>query len=567
MANLSRELTVSPQATHIAEIGSLARAVEAERAGHYVAAWQEALKAIALRPFHPEAYIQMASTAVAAGDPGAALRAAQRALDLTPKWPTAQQVAQALERTIKAHRKQRKVATPIAWPALPDPNRKPRLSVCMIVKNEERFLGQCLASVKDIADELIVIDTGSTDRTIEIAREHGAQVGHFEWCNDFAAARNASIAPATGDWILFLDADEELSPTEKAELPRLLSQTQVSLYRLPLINSHQGEKSQSYVPRLFRNPPGLMFYGCVHEGVLSFIEKICNPWQLSIDFCNLKILHHGYEPAVMIERNKIQRNHDLLRKAILENPNEFYFHMQLGLELGRMGKKEESFQEYAEALRLAETIAISKITPEVRETLLTQYSAYLIVERRFAEVIKVLTGALAKNGLLTASHLMVRARAYIHLKQPIKALNDAELAHSYRMNGTLFPSAINPQSLALEAMMGEVFFINQRYPEALEYFSVALKVDHPELRTVLAYTECLDRSGKTGEALEYLHDIILNRSNIPAIWIHGASLLLRHEELKIVAAEWIAEAKVYHPEDMQVEALANRVKQQSENYN
>jgi glycosyltransferase involved in cell wall biosynthesis len=567
MENLIFQPTVSPQATPIAEIGSLARAVEAERGGHYVVAWQEALKAIALRPFHPEAYIQMASTAVAAGDPEAALRAAQRALALTPKWPTAQQVVTALERTLNDRRKQRKTAKLIAWPELPDPNREPRLSVCMIVKNEERFLGQCLASVKDIADELIVIDTGSTDRTVEIAREHGAQVGHFEWCDDFAAARNASIAPATGDWILFLDADEELSPTEKAELPRLLSQTQVSLYRLPLINTHQGEKSQSYVPRLFRNPPALMFYGCVHEGVLTFIEKICNPWQLSIDFCNLKILHHGYEPAVMQERNKIQRNHDLLRKAILENPNEFYFHMQLGLELGRMGKKEESFQEYAEALRLAETIAINRITPEVRETLLTQYSAYLIVENRFTEVIEVLTGALAKLGPLTASHLMVRARAYIHLKQPIKALNDAELAHSYRMNGTLFPSAINPQSLALEAMMAEVFFINQRYAEALDYFSVALKADQPELRTILAYSECLDRSGKTGEALEYLHDIILNRSNIPAIWIHGASLLLRHEGLKAVAAEWIAEAKVYHPENMQVDALANRVKLQSENCN
>ena len=567
MENLFRELIISPQATPIAEIGSLARALEAERAGHYVAAWQEALKAIALRPFHPEAYIQMASTAVAAGDPEAALAAAQRALALTPKWPTAQQVVKTLERTLNAHRKHRKKLSYIAWPELPAPNRKPRLSVCMIVKNEERFLGQCLASVKDIADELIVIDTGSTDRTVEIAREHGAQVGHFEWCNDFAAARNASIAPATGDWILFLDADEELSPTEKVELPRLLIQTQISLYRLPLINTHQGEKSQSYVPRLFRNPPGLMFYGCVHEGVLSFIEKICNPWQLSIDFCNLKILHHGYEPAVMKEKNKIQRNHDLLRKAILKNPNEFYFHMQLGLELGRMGKKEESFQEYAEALRLAETVSLNKITPEVRETLLTQYSAYLIAERRFTEVIEVLTGVLAKSGPLTASHLMVRARAYIHLKQPIEALNDAELAHSYRMNGTLFPSAINPQSLALEAMMAEVFFINQRYPEALDYFSVALKADQPELRTILAYSECLDRSGKTGEALEYLHDIILNRSNIPAIWIHGASLLLRHEGLKAVAAEWIAEAKVYHPENMQVDALVNRVKQQSENYN
>ena len=309
--------------TPIAEIGSLARAVEAERAGRYVEAWTEALKAISLRPFHPEAYIQMASTAVAAGDPEAALRAAQRALALTPKWPTAQQVVTALERTLKARGNQRQKTHPIAWPELPDPNRKPRLSVCMIVKNEERFLGQCLTSVKDIADELIVIDTGSTDRTVEIAREHEAQVGHFEWCNDFAAARNASIAPATGDWILFLDADEELSHKEKAELPHLLSQIEVSLYRLPLINSHQGERSKSYVPRLFRNLPGIIFVGCVHECVLTFLEKISEPWQLKSVFCGLTINHYGYAPEIIQERSKIQRNHDLLIKAIDQYPNEF----------------------------------------------------------------------------------------------------------------------------------------------------------------------------------------------------------------------------------------------------
>ncbi len=224
-----------------------------------------------------------------------------------------------------------------------------------------------------------------------------------------------------------------------------------------------------------------------------------------------------------------------------------------------MGEKEESFQEYADALRLAETIAIEKITPEVREMLLTQYSAFLTAERRFIEVIKVLTGVLAESGLLTASQLMVRARAYIQIKQPLKALEDAELAHSYRMNRTLFPSAINPQSLALEAMMAEVLFLNQRYSEALEYFSFALKSKHPELRTVLSYAECLDAIGKTGEALGYLHNIIINKSNIAAIWIHGATLLLRHEELSAVAAEWIAEARVYHADDTQIDLLVKRI--------
>ena len=93
-SNVMEALPPQSSATPIAEIGSLARAVEAGRAGHYVVAWQQALKAIALRPFHPEACIQMASAAVAAGDPEAALRAAKRALALTPKWPSAQWVVQ-----------------------------------------------------------------------------------------------------------------------------------------------------------------------------------------------------------------------------------------------------------------------------------------------------------------------------------------------------------------------------------------------------------------------------------------------------------------------------------------
>jgi hypothetical protein len=114
MENLIFEPIVFPQATSNAEIGSLARAVECERAGRDVVAWQEALKAIYLRPFHPEAYIQMASTAMAAGHPKADLGAAQRASALTPGWSTAQQVDQALERTLNAQRKQCKKANPIA---------------------------------------------------------------------------------------------------------------------------------------------------------------------------------------------------------------------------------------------------------------------------------------------------------------------------------------------------------------------------------------------------------------------------------------------------------------------
>ena len=487
--------------TPIAEIGSLARAVEAERAGRYVVAWQEALKAIALRPFHPEAYIQMASTAVAAGDPEAALRAAQRALALTPKWPTAQQVVQALQRTLNAHRKQRKTAHPIAWPELPDPNRKPRLSVCMIVKNEERFLGQCLASVKDIADELIVIDTGSTDRTIEIAREHGAQVGHFEWCNDFAAARNASIATATGDWILFLDADEELSPAEKHYLPALLNSNNVALIRLPLINTHQGPISKSILPRLYRNIPAIQFLGCVHEGVYTALLKISKEWQMEISVGDLLILHHGYTAEVISERNKVQRNYELLLKALEERPNEAYFYMQLGLELRRMDRLAESFDAYAKALNLAETQPNQFITDEVRETLLTQYTGYLLADKQYEKVVEVLTSDLALRQPLTPGQLLVRGRALIHLRQPQYALKDVQEAYSRREEATLFPSAIDPMGDQMWVLLGEVHYLNGDPQTALSFLNLTGGLFKNEPRFRMLYSKCIEAFGKLSNLL------------------------------------------------------------------
>ena len=246
-------LAAQIHATQTVETGSLTLAVATERDRRCMVSWHEALKALAHRASPPESYIQMASTAVAVGDPEASQSVAQRLLDLTPRLFTTQQRVRVPKRTFNPHRKPRKKANSIPCPVSFTSNRKPRQSICMIVKNEQRLLGQCLTSVKDIADELIVIDTGSIDRTIELAREHGAQVGDFEWCDDFAAARNASIATAADEWILFLDADEKLNPVEKQNLPALLNGNNVALIRLPLINTHQYPISKSILPRLYRN--------------------------------------------------------------------------------------------------------------------------------------------------------------------------------------------------------------------------------------------------------------------------------------------------------------------------
>ena len=97
------------------------------------------------------------------------------------------------------------------------------LSLCMIVKNEENTLGRCLESVKDIVDEIIIVDTGSTDNTIKIAEKYGAEIFFYKWDNSFANARNYSLSKASKDWILIMDADDELKGEDKDKVIKLIN--------------------------------------------------------------------------------------------------------------------------------------------------------------------------------------------------------------------------------------------------------------------------------------------------------------------------------------------------------
>src|SRR3989344_6100650 len=112
----------------------------------------------------------------------------------------------------------------------------PTISLCMITKSEERFLEQCLNSVKDIVDEIIIVDTGSTDKTKEIALSFGAKVHNFKWIDNFSAARNESIKHATKDWIFVLDADEKLDESAKEKIKEAIKKKGVDGFSLPQLN-------------------------------------------------------------------------------------------------------------------------------------------------------------------------------------------------------------------------------------------------------------------------------------------------------------------------------------------
>ena len=144
---------------------------------------------------------------------------------------------------------------------------EPTLSACMIVKNEEKLLPQCLESIKDAVDEIILVDTGSTDKTVKIAEKYGARVFHHPWRGDFSEARNYSLQQATCDWILVVDADEKLEREDVPALREALRQEGHSCILAEVLSETPSGVSKNNSQRVFRRGMG-HYEGIVHNQLM-----------------------------------------------------------------------------------------------------------------------------------------------------------------------------------------------------------------------------------------------------------------------------------------------------------
>ncbi|MHB8338942.1 MAG: glycosyltransferase [Ignavibacteriaceae bacterium] len=222
------------------------------------------------------------------------------------------------------------------------------ITLSMIVKNEEKYLADCLASVKDVVDEIILVDTGSTDRTIEIAKDYDAKIFNFNWVNDFSAARNYALDNSTGDWVLYLDADERLSPDSKAELRRLTKEIKKEAYFCIVDNIDEiGHRAALMAyPRLFPNKKELRFEGAIHEQIEPALLR--NHYQ--IKNAKIKIIHLGYNVEKDEMDLKAKRNLEILM-AEYQRTKSFYYAYQLGQTYGLLNKPEEAVFYFEECLK------------------------------------------------------------------------------------------------------------------------------------------------------------------------------------------------------------------------
>jgi glycosyltransferase involved in cell wall biosynthesis len=191
---------------------------------------------------------------------------------------------------------------------------KPTLSLCLIARNEERFLPACLESVRGVVDEIVLVDTGSDDSTVAIAEGAGAKVIHYPWQDDFAAARNQALRAATGRWMLVLDADERLAPDAGDEIRQALTLPGWEVGYLHFVNvTDDGSLSHEWTaPRLYRLSRGIRFIGRIHE-------QLVHPhFPVRTRVVEARVFHYGYQTAVYAARQKRARNTRLLEQALLD---------------------------------------------------------------------------------------------------------------------------------------------------------------------------------------------------------------------------------------------------------
>lgn len=225
-------------------------------------------------------------------------------------------------------------------------NNESTISVCMIVRNEEQHMERCLRSISDVAYEIVVVDTGSTDRTAELAEDLGAKVFRYKWQDSFAAARNYGIKKARGDWIFVMDADEELPESEGIALKALVQEAEAEAYYI-LVQEAGTETSYASI-RLFRRRDKYRYKGVIHESLVFPGVTDVGKFFGGVD---IRLTHYGYQLSEHEMAVKHFRNLDLLQKAVEKDPGDPRANYYLGLSEDKSGRLEEAVKYYETAYK------------------------------------------------------------------------------------------------------------------------------------------------------------------------------------------------------------------------
>jgi glycosyltransferase involved in cell wall biosynthesis len=335
---------------------------------------------------------------------------------------------------------------------------KDMISACFIIKNEEKWLSGCLENIRAIASEIIVVDTGSTDRSKEIAKSFGAKVFDFKWVNDFSAARNFAISHATQNWILNFDADERIRAEDALQVLELIKTQNVDAYSFKIRNYAPNSTQTHFSPctgeypefekghvgyfetqriKLFRNHCGIYFVGAVHELVESTVKG-------QTEFCAIPVHHFGELPDEKIRKNKQSTYFPIVADKAAKNPADWKAQFELGAEYVATREFDAAGKCFESALRLSNHATIyshlghcyfvTGRAPEAEKTfkagmdlhpedhdIAFNFATMRIAQNNFREAAQILEPLVFKFG---DSYLANRALGYCYLN--MEKLSDAQ---------------------------------------------------------------------------------------------------------------------------------------------
>ncbi|MCS7242654.1 tetratricopeptide repeat protein [Candidatus Caldatribacterium sp.] len=443
-------------------------------------------RAITLNPEYAEGWNNLGAVYFAQGKFSDAKAAFSRALRLCPDLRDAQ------ENLLHVYREVFK--TPL-----------PSLSLCMIARNEEANLLRVLSCVRGLVDEIVLVDTGSSDRTPEIAASFGARVYHFAWCDDFAAARNEALRYAQGEWILVLDADDEMERNDLLRLKAVLSVTDAMGFMLPIrspLDPHGRNVMTNYLVRVFRNDSRIRFKRRIHETVEGVILSLGGKiYRLT----TVSILHHGYKESGKVVEKISHRNSRILLEAFRENPKDSDILTYLGKAYLFQGKTRVARALFEKALKLSQGVGFFALT------------TYLDLAFMEEDIEKAL--------------------AYLKRAEEM----DPYLPDLWYVYGKVYQKAGRWEE-ALEAFE-KVHTVDTRKSTSLMTF---FRVDVVDLYLSLA--QCAVMVGDREKAEHYSHKALAVAPNDPGV-LNNLAVLLIQENRFDEAEEYLEKALEYSPKD------------------
>ena len=419
-----------------------------------------------------------------------------------------------------------------------------RLSLCMIVRDEEQRLARCLESVRNVVDEIVVVDTGSRDNTRAIAERFGAKVVDFTWCDDFAAARNASMDAASGEWLLFLDADEVLSPEAGKELLRCIKDARTLGAFIPLHDVGEGAPNiTTLLFRAVRRISGLRWRYRIHEQILPDANRVARSTSLRFVTLVHGIEHDGYSHAVMESKDKRARNRRLFAAQVGDTPNDPYILYKFGDFLRTDPETHDEGQAYLQRA----FDALRGLPPrEVKElTFAGEVAALLALglmrKGEIAEATKVIDFGLTQ--CRPSGHLLY-ARGQVALAAGDLATAEQSFGQCMA-NGKgalLIPATAKVTTQLAPTGRAAALLGLGRAREAMELVAPLLPLVPDDEDVIRIHAEATLACGDPRSALMQLTAALTRQPQAASLWHCGAQMLFRLR-LSVKALDWVQRAR------------------------